>query len=60
MLPEIAVDVDGPIVEWGLRIALLAEAAIASPLPAGTERFRIERHNILGFEENCCNKFKFH
>jgi hypothetical protein len=59
VLPEIAVDVDDPTVEWGLLIALLAEAAIASPLPAGTERFRFERLNILRSEKNC-NKFKFH
>ena len=51
VLPEIVVDVDDPTVEWGLRIALLAEAAIASPLPAGTERFRFERLNILGSEK---------
>ena len=55
MLPEIAVDVDDPTVEWGLRIALLAEAAIASPLPVGTEPFR-----HTGSAKNCCNKFKFH
>jgi hypothetical protein len=55
VLPEIAVDVDDPTVEWGLRIALLAEAAIASPLPVGTEPFR-----HTGSAKNCCNKFKFH
>jgi len=43
--------VDDPTVEWGLRIALLGEAAIASPLPAGTGRFRFERLNILGSEK---------
>jgi hypothetical protein len=51
VLPEIAVDVDDPTVEWRLRIVLLAEAAIASPFPAGTERFRFERLNILGSEK---------
>ena len=52
LLPEIVVDVDDPTVEWGLRIVLLAEAAIASPLPAGTGCFRFERLNILGYEKN--------
>jgi hypothetical protein len=51
VFPEIAVDVDEPTVEWRLRIALLEEAAIASPFPAGTERFRFERLNILGSEK---------
>jgi hypothetical protein len=51
---------DDPTVEWGLWRVLLAEAVIASLFPAGTERFRFERLNILGSEENCCNKFKFH